>query len=250
MFPNPSERAQRHAGGTPEVLPSLAWAEVPKMSTIQARHMTTLATGRYGFELQTLMERAGQSLAGLATHLAPDGPVLVVAGRGHNGGVGLAAAHCLARAHRSVWVVPTHEAENYSGVPKELLERLAELPNVRVRSSLPKMKFSCALDTAVGMRLEGPPRGRTLDVITVLNNLGCKVLSLDVPTGLAADSGEVPGDVVRASATLALALPKPGTPPGGVVGDLYLANLDLPEALFYDVGLEPFAPPAPWARVV
>lgn len=250
MFPNPSERLVNRPEGVPEALPPLAWRDVPKISAAQARQMTALATGKYGLELRTLMERAGASLAGLAAHLVPEGPVLVVAGRGNNGGAGLAAAHCLALARRPIWVVPTHEAENYSGVPREQLERLAELPNVRLKSNLPKMKFSCVLDAAVGVRLEGPPRGRTLDVITVLNNLGCKVVSLDVPTGLLADTGDVPGDVVNASATLSLVLPKQGVPPGGVVGDLYLAGLGFPEALYLDVGLEPFTPPTPWARIV
>lgn len=231
-------------------IPTLSWDAVPKMSCAQMRQLTVLATGRYGFDMLSLMDRAGASLAGLAAHLAPEGPVLVVAGRGHNGGAGLAAACHLAEAKRRVWVVPTHEAENYSGVPKEQLERLAAHEGVRVRSSLPKMKFGCVIDAAVGTRLEGPPRGRTLDVITVLNNLDCKILSLDVPTGLDADDGSVPGDVVGASATLSLVLPKPGAQPGGYVGDLYLTGLGLPEALYRDVGLEPFTPPTPWGRIV
>ncbi len=235
---------------TGEDVPTLAWDAVPKISTAQTRHMTALATGKYGFELRKLMERAGEGLAALCAHLVPEGPVLVVAGRGNNGGAGLAAAYQLALSRRSIWVVPTHEAENYSGVPKEQLERLTELPNVRVRSNLPKMKFSCVLDTAVGVRLEGPPRGRTLDVITVLNNTGSKIISLDVPSGLCADDGHAPGDVVRATATLSLVLPKLGVAPGGVVGDLYLCGLGFPDALYKDVGLEPFTPPAPWGRVI
>lgn len=231
-------------------IPQLAWADLQKISTAQTRHMTALATGKYGLDLRTLMERAGASLAALTAHLVPEGPVLVVAGRGNNGGAGLAAAHRLALSRRSIWVVPTHEAENYSGVPKEQLEKLAELPNVRVRSNLPKMKFSCVVDAAVGVRLEGPPRGRTLDVITVLNNMGCKVVSLDVPSGLCADDGHVPGDVVTAAATLSLVLPKLGVAPGGVVGDLYLCGLGFPDTLYSDVGLEPFTPPSPWGRVI
>lgn len=231
-------------------IPTLSWDDVPKMSSAQMRQLTVLATGRYGFDMLTLLDTAGSSLAGLAAQLAPEGPVLIVAGRGHNGGAGLAAACHLAEANRRVWVVPTHEAENYSGVPKEQLEKLAAHDNVRVRSSLPKMKFGCVIDAAVGTRLEGPPRGRTLDVITVLNNMDCKVLSLDVPTGLQADDGSAPGDVVHATATLSLILPKPGTQPGGHVGDLYLTGLGLPEALYRDAGLEPFTPPTPWGHIV
>ena len=47
------------------------------------------------------------------------------------------------------------------------------------------------LGDAIGTNLEGPPRGRTLDVITVLNHAqeGCCVISLDTPTGLDVDDG-------------------------------------------------------------
>lgn len=230
-------------------LPTLSWSEVPKLTCAQARQMTALATGRYGLPMSELMRRAGVSLAEFTDLLAPDGHILVVVGRGHNGGAGIAAACALAERGRRVWVVPTHEAENYSGVPKEQLERLAALEHVRVRSSLPKMKFGGVVDAAVGTGLSGPPRGRTLDVVTVLNNLGSRVVALDVPTGLGADDGSTPGDVVRASATFALALPKQGTAPGGPVGDLYVADLGLPDALFQDLGLEPFTPPHPWGWI-
>ena len=231
-------------------VPTLNWDDLQKVSASQMQHISLLATGKYGLDMRALMEEAGKSLANLAAHLTPKGPSLVVAGRGNNGGAGLAAARHLAEMGRPVWVVPTHEAENYSGVPKEQLEKLGEYKNIRVRSGLPKMKFQCIIDTAVGIHLEGPPRGRTLDVITVLNGMnGCPVISLDAPTGMDVDDGSVPGDVVQATATLSLVLPKAGVKPGGHVGELYLAGLGLPGDLFGDLGLEPFAPPAPWGRI-
>ena len=238
-----------NAAHSPDV-PTLSWDNLQKVNASQMQHISLLATGKYGFDMRVLMEEAGKSLANLAAHLTPKGPSLVVAGRGNNGGAGLAAARHLAEMGRPVWVVPTHEAENYSGVPKEQLEKLSEYKNIRVRSGLPKMKFQCIIDTAVGIHLEGPPRGRTLDVITVLNSMnGCPIISLDAPTGMDVNDGSVPGDVVQATATLSLVLPKAGVRPGGHVGELYLAGLGLPEDLFGDLGLEPFAPPAPWGRI-
>src|SRR5690606_31200718 len=148
-----------------------------------------------------------------------EGPVLVVAGRGNNGSGGLGAARLRAARGKRVWVVPTHGAENDSGTPKEQLEHLRHLDKGKVRNSLPKMKFACIIDAAIGTNLEGPPRGRTLDVITVLNHAqeGCCVISLDTPTGLNVDDGTTPGDVVDATMTLSVALPKNGVKPGGHV---------------------------------
>lgn len=227
-------------------IPTLCWDALPKISRTQMQQLNTLATGKYGMDLRVLMEHAGRSLADLAQHAVPEGPVLIVAGRGNNGGSGMVAARLLAARGRSVWVVPTHEAENYSGVPKEQLDLLQHYDNIRVRSSLPKMKFSCAIDCAIGVSLEGPPRGRTLDVITVLNNMNgsSTVIALDVPTGIVADDGSSPGEYVHADITLNLILPKLGSMQQGEEGELYLADLGLPAQLFRDIGLDAPSLPA------
>ena len=220
-------------------LPTVAWNDLAKINAMQMQQLTMLATGKYGLDSRVLVEHAGRNLAELANHFAPDGPVLIAAGRGNNGSGGLAAARLLASHRKQVWVVPTHEAENYSGITKEQLELLKNYPNARVRSSLPKMKFACVIDAAIGTQLDGPPRGRTLDVITVLNGQadGCTVISLDAPTGMVADDGSVPGDVVNATMTLCLALPKVGVEPGGAAGDVYIGDIGVPKGVFDDVGV-------------
>lgn len=225
-------------------IPSVSWDSLPKVSGTQMEQIMLLATGKYGIDVRLLVEHAGRNLAELVSERCAEGPVLVVAGRGHNGAGGLAAARMLAARGRSIWVVPTHEASNYSGVPKEQLEHLKYFDNVRIKSSLPKMKFSCTLDAAIGTNLEGPPRGRTLDVITVLNNMnGCTVISLDAPTGMNVDDGSVPGDIVHADITLSLGLAKTGVKPGENVGELYIGDLGLPPITLRDAGIEPFKLP-------
>lgn len=230
---------------TAEVFPNVRWDSLPKLTAAQMQQMLMLATGKYGMDNRVLVEHTARNLSELVEAFAPDGPVLVVAGRGNNGSGGLAAARLLAARGRRVWVVPTHEYENYSGTPREQLELLRHFDNVKIKSSLPRMKYGCVIDAAIGTRLEGPPRGRTLDVITVVNNLAgsCPVLSLDSPTGMRVDDGEVPGAVLEASMTLAVGLPKIGTRPGGVVGRLFVGDLALPRNLYADLGIE--AAPAP-----
>ncbi|MEM7736759.1 MAG: NAD(P)H-hydrate epimerase [Deinococcota bacterium] len=220
-------------------IPKVPLDSLPKLSATQLSQVTMQATGKYGMDMRLLVEHAARNTAELTMNVVPEGPLLVVAGRGHNGGVGLAAARLLASKGRSIWVVPTHEAGNYSGIPKEQLESLDHFPKVRVKTSLPKMKFAGAVDAAVGTKLEGPPRGRTLDVITILNNMEkCCVVSVDVPTGMTPDDGDTPGDVVNATATLSLVYPHQGITPGGAVGDLYVGDLNLPPGVFEDLGID------------
>lgn len=221
-------------------LPTVKWDDIPKLSAAQMQQLAMLATGKYGLDNRILVEHTGRNLARLVEDFAPEGPVLVVAGRGNNGSGGLAAARLLASHGRRVWVVPTHAVENYSGTPREQLELLRHYEGARVRPSLPKMKFACVIDAAIGTQLEGPPRGRTLDFITVLNNMqgGSCIISLDAPTGLDVNDGSTPGAVVAATMTLAVALPKQGVVPGGPAGRLFVGDLGLPQALYADLGIE------------
>lgn len=220
-------------------LPTKGWDELPQVSAAQMQQLMMLATGKYALDERVLIEHTGRNLARLVELKGGDGPVLVVAGRGNNGSGGLAAARMLAARGRRVWVVPTHEVGNYSGTPREQLDLLDNFDGVRVRTSLPKMKFSCVVDAAIGTHLEGPPRGRTLDVITVINNMsGNCVIALDVPTGMYVDDGSTPGAVVEATHTMSVALPKRGVAPGGHVGELLVGDIGIPPQLYDDLGLE------------
>ncbi len=221
--------------------PHVRWDDLPAINANQMQQLIMLATGKFGLDNRVLVEHTARNLVELVDAYGTDGPVLVVAGRGNNGSGGLAAARLLAARGRRVWVVPTHEAENYSGTPKEQLEHLRHFERVKVRTSLPKMKFGCIIDAAIGTNLEGPPRGRTLDVITVLNHAqtDCMVISLDTPTGLNVDDGSTPGDVVHATMTLSIALPKVGVRPGGHVGRLFVGDLALPPGLMEALRLPP-----------
>jgi NAD(P)H-hydrate epimerase len=225
--------------------PLVHWDDLPAISANQMQQLIMLATGKFGLDNRVLVEHTARNLVSLVEAFGGDGPVLVVAGRGNNGSGGLAAARLLAARGRRVWVVPTHEAENYSGTPKEQLEHLRHFERVKVRTSLPKMKFGCVIDAAIGTNLEGPPRGRTLDVITVLNNSADScVISLDTPTGMRADDGSTPGDVVKATLTMSIGLPKVGIKPGGNVGRLFVGDLSLPPGLYESLQLPPVELPA------
>jgi NAD(P)H-hydrate epimerase len=61
------------------------------------------------------------------------------------------------------------------------------------------------------------------------------VLSLDVPSGLDATTGDVPGVVVQPERTLTLALPKTGL--GALAGELYLADIGIPREVYHPLGL-------------
>lgn len=163
----------------------------------------------------TLMERAAAAAERLARAIAPHARrVWIAAGPGNNGGDGLECAALLARSGVSVHV--SLLASRTGTVPPDAaiaFER-ARSAGVTITHGVERPALGpqdLAIDALLGLghrQVSGPPMA---DAISVLNALPCQVLSIDLPSGLDADTGQADSGVcVRASHTLALLTIKPG----------------------------------------
>ncbi len=90
------------------------------------------------------------------------------------------------------------------------------------------------IDGIIGYSLQGAPRGAAAEMINWVNRLDTPVLSLDIPSGLDAGTGEIHSPAIHATATMTLALPKTGLRQPGAenVGELYLADIGVPPELY------------------
>jgi NAD(P)H-hydrate epimerase len=203
----------------------------------------------YGIQLLQLMENAGHHLAGLARARFLEGAsvgrhVVVLAGRGGNGGGAMVCARHLANWGTVVTVGLTREPEAHSGVPAHQLEILRKV-GVKVACAADLDQDLCCdlvVDGLIGYSLSGAPRGTTAEMIRWANGQGAPILSLDTPSGLDVTTGEVYAPVIRASATMTLALPKVGLKAPAAqpfVGELYLADISVPPVLYASMGLAP-----------
>ena len=99
------------------------------------------------------------------------------------------------------------------------------------------------VDALLGYSQKGAPSGEVAALIRRAG--GAPVLSLDVPSGLELASGRLYDPHVRATATLTLALPKQGLrsdDAAGVIGDLYLADISVPPAVYERLGIRYSSP--------
>jgi NAD(P)H-hydrate epimerase len=88
--------------------------------------------------------------------------------------------------------------------------------------------------------LQGAPRAAAADLIRWANRQRAPVLALDAPSGVDTTTGTVHDPAIQATATMTLALPKEGLRAAGVrehVGELYLADISVPPALYAGPGL-------------
>ena len=180
-----------------------------------------------------LMEAAGRALAAAVRQLEPDGPVVVVCGKGNNGGDGLVAARHLAQSDLEVRVVLLWPADELSADTAANLQRLA-VPAEEVGPSgvVPALAGArVVIDAMLGTGFEGAPHTPVQEAIEAINASGAQVVAADMPSGVDASTGEVQGDAVRATVTVAFHAAKLGhriAPGKGCTGRLRVADIGIP----------------------
>ena len=223
--------------------------EIPYVDTQQMMEVDRAMTEDYKIELIQMMENAGRNLAHLARqrflHGTPvDKKVAVMAGSGGNGGGALVAARRLRNWGATVRVLLGQSPEKMTPIPGHQLDILQRMgvPGSTASSNIPDRgeSFDLVLDGLIGYSLRAAPYGLIADLIRWADAQAAPVLSLDTPSGVDTTTGIVFDPVIKATATMTLALPKEGLRAPGVeaqVGELYLADISVPPDLYAEPAL-------------
>jgi NAD(P)H-hydrate epimerase len=220
---------------------------VPTLTTAQVQAADRLLREEYHISPLQTQENAGRALADLARLLLDgeieDRPIVVLAGRGSNGGGGLAAARRLMNWGAWVQVVCSYPAAEYTSEPAQQLAALqamgAALAWAEDGWELPPCDL--LIDAVIGYGLRGDPRGPARGLIQLANSNAAPILSLDVPSGVDTGTGKVYAPHVQAAATLTLGLPKSGfreAAAAAACGELFLADIGTPSALYAQLGID------------
>jgi ADP-dependent NAD(P)H-hydrate dehydratase / NAD(P)H-hydrate epimerase len=190
-----------------------------------------------------LMENAAQRVMEFLVETFPrlaEERIVVLCGKGNNGGDGLAIARQLhIRIHpRSLDVVLAAEPSELRGDAAENY-RMLMAAGCPVQTELaPGMQAATLIvDAILGTGLKGTASGRALEWINAINNgfPSAEVVAVDVPSGLDSDSGKPPGEAVHAGYTITFTAPKPChvlAPACDNSGKLRVAPIGSPPDLF------------------
>lgn len=221
---------------------------LPALTTKQMIEVDRAMIEDYRIELIQMMENAGRDLAHLARRRFLDGdprgkPVVVLAGSGGNGGGALVAARRLHNYGADVRVYLTRPRAEFAPVPAHQLDILLRMgvPVFEAGEIVTALAPQLIVDGIIGYSLQGDPRGAAADLIRWANGQGAPILALDTPSGLDTASGTAHAPTIRAAATMTLALPKVGLMSDAAtpyVGELYLADISVPPALYAGPGLQ------------
>jgi hydroxyethylthiazole kinase-like uncharacterized protein yjeF len=202
----------------------------PVYLTDDIRRIEILAAALPGKPL--LMERAGLAAAELARDIAGHSgkPILILAGPGNNGG----DAFVIAR-HLRQWWFKTEVV--FAGDEKKLpvdaaaaLRAWREAGGGIANTIPPHHDWSLIVDGLFGIGLQREVTDRHADLINIANSAGAPLLAVDMPSGIASDTGRVLGCAVRAQHTVTFIALKPGlmTLDGpDHCGDIHLHTLGL-----------------------
>jgi ADP-dependent NAD(P)H-hydrate dehydratase / NAD(P)H-hydrate epimerase len=202
----------------------------PLPDAARMRAIDTWAIEEQGVPSLDLMERAGLGLAALVDERVPDGRLVVVCGKGNNGGDGLVAARHLRDGGRRVDVLCISDPAELTGDPAENLRRLPGAPPALFDPAALEGAAG-AVDALLGTGFSGAPREPVAGAIEALNVSAAAVVAADVPSGVDASTGVVEGAAVRAVATATFHSPKLGlyvAPGKEYAGDVRAIEIGIP----------------------
>lgn len=212
----------------------------------EMQEMDRLTIEEIGIPGIVLMENAATGAVRVfLAHFAPplNSRVLILCGRGNNGGDGYVMARYLSEAGLKVTVLVLAEFKKIAGdalVNLEILRRMGldihEVPAEEQWKKQRRLLKDCdfIIDGLLGTGLNSPVRGLYARVIEDVNRANKPVTAIDIPSGLNADTGQVMGVSVQADLTITFGFPKIGQlvfPGAGLVGRLVRIGIGIPDTV-------------------
>jgi hydroxyethylthiazole kinase-like uncharacterized protein yjeF len=178
--------------------------EVLTTAEMERADRLTIAAGTPGF---ALMLSAGQAVADAARNLVDEGPILVIAGPGNNGGDGFVAAAELAAQGREVSVILMCERDALKGDAASAARgwKYPVLPFNPQAIGKPALIIDALFGAGLSRTVEGEARA----MIEAINDNGAPVLAVDLPSGVNGTGAAIMGVAVRATETITFFRKKP-----------------------------------------
>ena len=197
-----------------------------------------------------LMETAGSAIVRAIEQYYPTCQRIgIFVGKGNNGGDGLVIARQLAHAGRDVHLLLVSPPDSFTGeaainlqIAKNLgLPIEAILTDAEFKSNTHIANCELFVDAILGTGLRGTVRDPMATVINTINDLAIPILSVDLPSGLDADTGNPLGTCVAADTTVTIGLPKRGLlvhPGAELAGKLEIVDIGFPEQVVEAQGIK------------
>lgn len=190
-----------------------------------------------------LMENAGRITAEVVREILDERggiTVYVLAGKGNNGGDGFVIARYLLEWGVNVHTFQLAADEEYSGDAAKNLTILSQLTDSVYHTrdvdaldvlTTQLLAADVIVDALLGTGIQGAPRSPFDEFINWINNYNAPTVSVDIPSGVDANTGQLPGMAVAAEATVTMGYLKTGllfSPGREFTGEITIADIGIP----------------------
>ncbi|HDK16452.1 MAG TPA: NAD(P)H-hydrate dehydratase [Nitrospirae bacterium] len=207
----------------------------------QMRQIDRDTIKKYGISGTVLMERAGLSVVDKINGIYPKKRIIVLCGGGNNGGDGLVAARVLHNQGRDVKVFLSAKSGELKGdakinynIAKKFGVRFYPMKKFLTHPSSLIPRPCLIVDALLGTGLNKKVKSSLSKVIKKVNRLSCPVMSVDIPSGISSDAGQVMGCAIKAQHTVTFGLAKHGHllyPGADHTGKLHISDIGFPRSL-------------------
>jgi len=212
-------------------------------SVTEMRDLDKTAIEVFGIKEELLMENAGDATySAISTSCGIEGKTFIVCcGIGNNGGDGFVIARKIHSNGGRVKVFILGDKGKYRGAARLNLDIISRLKiEMREVTSVESIRMDVAhsdaiVDAIFGTGLVREVAGLYRDVIELINGSGKTVFSVDIPSGVSGDSGQVMGVAVKADYTVTFGLPKTGNilfPGHERCGNLFVTHISFPPQIY------------------
>ena len=213
----------------------------------QMHEIDTAAISQYGLPELSLMENAGHRVFEAALKIlgnVNNKSICVLAGSGNNGGDALVTARFLSNQGAKVKAFlignKNHRTDSFNVQMKILREMDIEILQLETDRAWERLQIALKftdgiIDGVLGTGFFGAIRPSALKLIRLANAAAKPIISVDIPSGVASDTGAVEETAMNAACTVALGMPKPGhfiSPGANYVGELIVDDLGIPAKLW------------------
>ncbi|MGM0441960.1 MAG: NAD(P)H-hydrate epimerase [Elusimicrobiota bacterium] len=215
------------------------------ISTEQMKKLDKKTIKEFGIPSVVLMENAGREVANVAVDMFSGDKskkIVCICGKGNNGGDGFVTVRHLLNKGFKTDIFIIERASDLKGDAKinfNILKNMKVDKRIILEENINLFKqrlkeYDLIVDAIFGIGLKGHVREPYRSIIKLLNESGKKILSVDVPSGLDATTGEVMGECIKAEKTVTFGLPKTGFKKNegiSYTGDVITADISIPGEL-------------------
>ncbi|EDN68852.1 Protein of unknown function UPF0031 [Beggiatoa sp. PS] len=213
---------------------------LPLYRASQVRELDRIAISEMSIPGICLMERAGCAAFNLLKYYWPHAQrISVLCGTGNNGGDGYVLARLAYLAGYDVTVLQIGEITQLKGDAQTAYNMMTQVGLTTQVFAEKKLSIvDVIVDGLFGTGLDREVSGKWREVIEAMNRCNCPKLSIDIPSGLHADTGTVLGVAVQADATMTFIGLKQGLLTGtgpDYCGEVFFDDLQVPSSIYQSV---------------